>query len=87
MPDDWLAPADLRGKVDSPVFEAVKWLHDEKRWKIRKQGHGYRVYCPCKHEEGGTSAAVPGTSGRPESAARRLRRNAEHCPDGHDLVK
>lgn len=87
MPDDWLAPADLRSSVDLPVYNAVKWLYDERGWGIRKQGHAYRVYCPCDRGSGGRGVAVPGTSGRAESQAKRLRRNAEHCPDKHDLMK
>lgn len=87
MPDDWLRLVDVRGAVDKEVFDALRWLVDERGWRIRQQGHGFRVYCPCDRSEGGASAAVPGTSSRPATQARRLRRNAEHCPLSHQLVK
>lgn len=52
-----------------------------------RQGHGYRLYCPCDRESGGRGIPIPGTPANPGNAPKRLRRNLEHCPDSHELMK
>lgn len=85
MPN-WLHPSSLRGKVDKEVFDVVEELCSV-GWKVAQQGHGYRIYCPCTHEKGGRGVSIPGSGSNPGSSARRLRRNAEHCPGSHELMK
>lgn len=83
----WIDPKECRRELDKEVFEVVVELY-RRGWKVRRQGHKFRLYCPCENREhGGRSIAVPGTSAKPVTQARRLRRNAEHCPDRHELMK
>lgn len=84
MPPVWLRPSTIRRSVDAEIFVVLLKL-DDLGWKLSKQGHGYRVYCPC--DTAGRGVAVPSSSGRKGSQARRLLRNAEHCPDSHELMK
>lgn len=86
MPDDWLTPAGFLPNTKPEVREALKVLYKE-GWGIRKQGHGYRVYCPCSRASGGRSFPVPGTPPNPGNVVRRLLQNREHCPDSHELIK
>ncbi|MGN6128737.1 MAG: hypothetical protein ACTHOK_00175 [Nocardioidaceae bacterium] len=85
MPE-WIDPRSIRRQVDDAIYEALLTLCEQHGWRLRVQGHKFRVYCPCGHAGGGRGASVPGTSKHPESAARRLLRNAEHCPDNHELI-
>ena len=86
MPE-WIQASTLRKKLDKEVFAAVMEL-DAQGWKITKQGHAYRSYCPCDgRAAGGRGFHVPGTAPNPGNVARRLLRNAERCPDNHDLMR
>lgn len=85
-PPEWIPASRLRGNVKPEIFVALEEL-ERQGWKFRKQGHGYRAYCPCDTRNGGRGAAIPGSPGRPGNAAKRLLRNAEHCPDQHDLIR
>jgi hypothetical protein len=84
MADDYVDIADLRRSVDKVIYEALKEL-DALGWKIRKQGHNIRLYCPCGHQSGAFS--VGGTVRSPGDTAKRIRKNAQNCPDKHDLIK
>lgn len=87
MPD-WIDPRDHRGEVDDEVYDAVLEAV-EAGWMLAKQGHKWRLYCPCGTRDGadGAACSVPGTSRNPGNAARRLRRNLERCPDSHPLIR
>ena len=74
----------VRRALAPEVYAAVVVLVALK-WRLFKAGHGYRMLCPCG--AGGTGFAVPSTPAKPGNAARRILRNAEHCPDSHGLVK
>lgn len=79
---------DERSSMDPDVYKAVAELCSA-GWKLFRAGHGWRILCPCLTDEGRSvaGAPVPHTPSNPGSTARRLRRNAEHCPESHDLVR
>lgn len=83
---DWLKVRALRGKVPKEVYDACAQLADD-GWKFRKQGHGYRAYCPCQRANGGRGVPIPGSPPNPGNVARRLLQNREHCPDSHGLMR
>ncbi|GAB3471956.1 hypothetical protein GCM10027519_47630 [Kineococcus endophyticus] len=66
------------------MVEALQYL-EGLGWRIRKQGHKVRIYCPCGDADG-RGAPVGGTVRDAGNVARRIRRLAEHCPDAHDLI-
>lgn len=82
----WLDGARLRKRLQPEVYEAVMELLDQ-GWKIRKGGHGYRLFCPCSDDPTARGFPVPGSAASAGNTARRIRRNAEHCPDSHALIK
>lgn len=48
-------------------------------WKLRKEGHWGRLYCPC--DNGGcTTIPVSGTAQNPEQEVKRIKRIASRCP-------
>jgi hypothetical protein len=83
---EWLSLSSVRSSVHPGIYEVLEEL-DGLGWRIRRQGHNLRVYCPCDRDSGGRGVAVPGSPRVPERDARRLRRNAELCPDSHELMK
>lgn len=83
---DWLEAIDLRGKVKKEIYDACVQLAAA-GWKFRRQGHGYRAYCPCDRADGGRGVPIPGSPPNPGNVARRLLRNCEHCPDSHELMR
>lgn len=52
-----------------------------KGWRIQEQGHKYNLLCPC----GQGRVRVDDTPANPLNHARRILREAERCPDRHDL--
>jgi hypothetical protein len=81
-------PADLdeaRRTLHKDIYAVVEWAVQERKFVLRKQGHGFALYCPC----GGRSPfiRVDGTPGNPTWKAKRLRRSVSHCPDQHDLMR
>ncbi len=84
MRDDQMSLAELRRQVPPEVYRAVEEAVN-KGWTLRKQGHKAYLYCPC--EQGGGKCAIPGTPKSAGNTARRIRRNLEHCPDAHVLMK
>lgn len=81
MPE-WVKAASLRREVHDDVFEVLIEL-ERRRWRIRRQGHKFYVYCPCG--AGGSSIRVDGTPRNPVRHAHRVLREASHCPDRHEL--
>lgn len=48
-------------------------------WTLHKEGHGFRLYCPC--DDGGcTTIPIGSTPANTGNAARRIRRMAQRCP-------
>ncbi|HZL05997.1 MAG TPA: hypothetical protein VFE45_11380 [Coriobacteriia bacterium] len=83
MAGDWLtAVSAVRREVDPEVY-AVLVVLDARRWRIRRQGHKFRAYCPCGSD--GSSVRIDGTPRNPSQHARRVLREADHCPDRHEL--
>ena len=65
---------------DPHVRRVIEQLID-KGWRIQEQGHKYNLLCPC----GEGRVRVDGTPANPQNHARRILREAERCPDRHDL--
>ena len=80
MSGEWVAAYKVRREVPPVVYDVLKDL-ESKGWRIRRQGHKFKLYCPCK--EG--TVSVNGTPKNPDNHAQRVRRLVEHCPDRHDL--
>lgn len=80
-----LSPEDVRSTVNKDVFDAIAYAYHEKGFSIRKQGHGYGLYCPC----GGrlNFVRVDGTPRNPTWHARKIRRAVDRCPEQHDLMR
>lgn len=74
----------VRKSLPSEVYDAVRELTDA-GWTLHEAGHKYRLRCPCYPD--GRGFPVPGSPSNAGNTARRVRRNAEHCPDQHDLMK
>lgn len=75
---------EARRKLNKDVFDVVKWAVEEKNFSLRKQGHGYALYCPCGGRTG--FVRVDGTPGNPTWKAKKIRRAVNHCPDQHELM-
>jgi len=84
---DDLNPRDVRRSLKPEIYVVVVEMVETHGWKLRRQGHGYRLFCPCPRSGGGRGVPVPGTPANPGNAAKRLRRNLEHCPGSHELMK
>lgn len=80
---DWVAASDIRRETKPPVYEVLLDA-EELGWRIRRQGHKFRIYCPCGGETG-TTIRVDGTPRNADSHSERVRREMRHCPDRHDL--
>jgi hypothetical protein len=76
---------DARRKLHKDIYDVVEYAVQERGFTLRKQGHGFALYCPC----GGRSPfiRVDGTPGNPTWKARKLRRCVSQCPDQHDLMR
>jgi hypothetical protein len=83
MSGEWVSASDVASEVHKDVFAALLEL-EAGGWRIRRAGHKFQVYCPCGR--GGAKFSVGGTVSNPGNVARRIRRNAEHCPEHHELV-
>lgn len=79
---EWVTAAALRREVDKDVYGVLVDL-EAAGWRLRRQGHKAYAYCPCGVPDG--RIRIDGTPKNPTAHARRLRRLAEHCPDGHAL--
>lgn len=76
----WVDPKSVRREVADAIYEALLDAQ-EQGWRLRRQGHKFRLYCPC----GKGTIRVDGTPRSPEWVARRVRRDLAHCPDRHSL--
>lgn len=83
MPNDWVdKPAAVRREC-KPETAAVVIELMGKGWRVRRQGHKFRLYCPCGD---GRPLVCNGTPRNDHTHAERLRRQAALCPDCHDLL-
>lgn len=80
----WVAARDERSSMRPEMYAVVVEL-EAQGWRLRRQGHGWRMYCPCG--AGGAAFPIPHTPANPANVAKRLRRNAELCPNSHELVR
>ncbi|GAA4234699.1 hypothetical protein GCM10022254_40190 [Actinomadura meridiana] len=71
-------PSDHKNKN---IREVLKKLCDL-GWTLRREGHGYRLYCPCSTKC--TTIPVGGTPANPSNAAMRITRAAQRCPKDPD---
>jgi len=81
---DWVEFRDIKSEIDKDMRPGVEALV-AKGWRLRRQGHKFRAYCPCGHPEGQTRI-----DGSPKDMQRhrdRLERAAELCPDRHGLIR
>jgi len=80
MSGEWVSAHNVRREVPTVVYDVLKEL-ESKGLRIRRQGHKFKLYCPCK--KGWVTV-----NGSPQNAgvhAKRVRQQAEHCPNRHDL--
>lgn len=77
---EWVSAQDV-GREVSPVVHRVLKELETKGWRLRRQGHKFYLYCPC----GTGRIRVDGTPQNPDSQAKRIRREAERCPQRHEL--
>lgn len=83
MPPEWISLSDIgRREVDPVIYELLQDLIAH-GWRLRRQGHRFYVYCPCRDPDG--RIRIDGTPRNPVAQARRARREARHCPNDHDL--
>lgn len=82
MAGEWVKAADVRAEVPPEVYRAM--VEMEKRgFRFRREGHKFRAYCPCG--PGGSRVRIDGTPQNPSGHARRILRQAAHCPNRHEL--
>lgn len=82
MSGEWITLADVgRREVDPVVYDLLVELIG-RGWRLRRQGHKFRVYCPCGDLRG--MVRIDGTPQNPENHVRRARREAARCPSEHD---
>ena len=83
MTTEWVTAHSVRREVHADIYAVMVQL-EARRWQIRRQGHKFYAYCPC---DGGHGAKVriDGTPRNPSGQARRILREAGHCPDRHGL--
>lgn len=74
----------MTGKAVDPSEHSNKDIRKEldywvsMGWIFRKEGHGFRLYCPCEGKC--TTIPVGGTVPRPERRVRGIRTAAQLCP-------
>ena len=56
-------------------------------WTAVDAGHCIRVVCPCREGDGPISISIGSTIANPTWAARRIRRDAQRCPDEHEKIQ
>lgn len=79
----WIAQAsDVRRELPPEVYAVLADLMS-RGWRLRRQGHKFRVYCPCG--DGAGHFAINGSPRNPAAHARQLARQAARCPEQHDL--
>jgi hypothetical protein len=80
---EWLTSiASVRREVAPEVYAVLVEL-GSRGWRVRRQGHKFRAYCPCG--DNGSMVRIDGTPRSPVQHARRALREAGHCPDRHGL--
>lgn len=68
---------------DKPeVNKAIETLVD-RGFRVEEQGHRYYLLCPCGDPRG--RVRVDSSPKNAGNHARRMMREAGHCPDQHDL--
>lgn len=67
---------------DKPVDDAIVKLRGD-GWKIQEQGHRFYLLCPCGDPRG--RVRVDNSPQNAAVHAKRMLREAGHCPNGHDL--
>lgn len=80
---DWVPLSSVRREIHKDVYAVLEPL-EASGWTVRRQGHKIRIYCPCEGDDA-ISIRVDGTPKNPTGQARRIAREAGHCPDRHDL--
>ena len=84
MAGEWVSVKDVsRREVDDVIYDLLVEL-EERGWRLRRQGHKFYAYCPCGGDDG-SMVRIDGTPRNPTGHAGRARRQADHCPDRHDL--
>jgi len=79
---DWVERAsDVRRELPKPLYDVVARLMGD-GWRLRRQGHKFRLHCPCGDRRGWIR--VDGTPRNADWRAREVDRASRHCPDGHD---
>ncbi|PJK19802.1 hypothetical protein CSX11_24175 [Mycobacterium goodii] len=68
------------------VFEVVKWAVENRRFRLRKQGHAFGLYCPCVTEDAGW-IGVDGSPRNPVVHAKQIKRAVSRCPENHQLMR
>lgn len=82
-PLEWVNVRDVHREVHAAVYEVL--IDAEARgWRLRRQGHKFKFFCPCESREG-SMIRIDGTPRNPEQQAKRIRREVSHCPDRHSL--
>lgn len=82
MTSSWVSAASVRREVAPAIYEVMVEL-ESRQWTFKRQGHKFRAYCPCGPE--GSMLRIDGTPRNPEARAKRLLREAAHCPKRHEL--
>jgi hypothetical protein len=80
VPLEFIAVATARREIDDAVYR-VLLKYELKGWGLRRQGHKFYFYCPCKSN----SVRIDGTPRNPQQQAKRIEREISHCPELHDL--
>lgn len=83
MLDDYIAVSSIRRSMDAGLYGLLQELEDA-GWRLRWQGHGWYLYCPCE-VRAGSRIRVSHSPQNPSTHVRRVRREAAHCPDRHEL--
>jgi hypothetical protein len=63
------------------IYAVVEWAVNEKDYRLRKQGHGFYLYCPCGQRDLGM-VRVDHTPRNPTWVAKKIKHAVARCP-GH----
>lgn len=69
--------------LDKDLYAVVEWAVTERDFRLRKQGHGFYLYCPCGGRNLGVR--VDHTPRNPTWAAKKIKYSVARCP-GHSGV-
>jgi hypothetical protein len=82
MSDDWITNHRVIMKECKPQVGNVVVELLARGWRVRREGHKFALYCPC----GESIIRVNGTPQNDHSHAIKIKRQAAHCPERHDLI-